>query len=480
MNLENNSVLIKWLKNYWLLLVLPIAYLLLISPYITGRISTNNHNLIITLTTIENWLEDGALAHSFNLINSWGNPGDLGVHYYPRVMSEEGRNYFVSYPPLSFIVFYGVVNIFQPSNFIVAFKLFGVLIHLFSFCVLFYIIKNKSNLWIAYLLGGVFLFFPSSIVLSLMYYPEQLIILLLLLLVVVFEFSSSKDQYFLLLILSFMLVYCDWLGVLIIGSMLFFNLFISEEKLWKVSLFLVLGGSLGGLLLLFQYSNISGFEALVQGLKVRYIERSGVFSEFYSDRGVNLYSSNTLSYLFSHLVPTIIGGLIAVCFLIVKKGLNFKYRWIWLVIVPILVHMIVLFNSNIIHFQNLAKLSLVFSLGVAFWIGKKTIKPVVVIAILSINIFFSVYFVTQYFDQYSSSSEVYDKADFIRENNDLKASIVLEQEGFSEDLVLLSYLTKRNLTWQKDSTSAFLNKSKYSGKIVFLGWPHRNLVIIPN
>lgn len=480
MNLESNSVLKNWLKKYWLGFVLPITYLVMISPYITSEISANNHNLIITLTTIENWIEDGAITHNFNLINAWGNPGDLGVHYYPRVMSEIGRNYFVSYPPLSFIIFYGVVNVFQPSDLVVAFKVFGVVIHLLSFWLVYYILKRKTNLWTAYLLSGVFLFFPSSIVLSLMYYPEQLVMLFMLLLFIVLEFSKNNWKPFMLVFLSFTLVYCDWLGILIISSLLFFNLCISKKKEGLTSFYLVLGGLLGGSLLLLQYSSINGFHALLQGLKIRYIERSGVFSESYSDQGVNLYSMQTLSYLISHLFPTIIGGVITTYFLSIKKKLDWNSGWIWIVIIPILAHMILLFNSNILHFQNLAKLSLIFSLGVVFWMGDKLIKPVIVCTILAMNVFFSTYFVSQYLERYSSSKEVYQKAKFIHDHDDPEANIVLKQVGFSEDLVLLSYLTKRNLTWQKDSISSilFMKRSTNSDCLVLLDWEYKSAVKI--
>ncbi len=457
----------SWFKTYWLLLVLPILYIVLISQYINGDISPNNHNLIITLTTIENWMNDGALAHNFNLINAWGNPGDLNVHYYPRVMSEEGRNYFVSYPPLSFIVFYGVVNIFNPSNLVIAFKLFGVFIHLISFWLVFYIVKDKCSLWSSYLLSGLFLFFPSSIVLSLMYYPEQLIIPLILLFIIILETSQSTVKNILLVLMSFLLVYCDWLGALLIASVVFFNIVIVRDRNFKEASLLIMGGLLGGGILLIQYSSINGFEALFHGLKLRYLERSGVFSETYSDRGVNLYSYNTLVYVYKHLIPTVIGAAIGLLFLGFKKCKVWKSKWFWLVVTPVLLHMILIFNSNILHFQNLAKLSIVFILGSVLWITRKSIEPIIVCSILSLNIFLSTFVISDYFRTYSVSSLIYEKAEFIKAQIKSDDVCILLQDGFSEDLVLLSYLTKRNLIWYANIDEAKISMKEQKDQSSF-------------
>jgi hypothetical protein len=428
--------------------------------------------LIITLTAIENWTEDGALSHNFNLINSWGKPGDIDVHYYPRVMSEQGRNYFVSYPPLSFIAFYGVVNIFNPSNLVVAFKLFGVLIHILSFWLVFYILKGKTSLWTANLLCGLFLFFPSSIVLSMMFYPEQLVILLMLVFIIIIESRHGVTKNCLLLIVSFLLVYCDWLGVLLIGSVVFFNIIISEIKEIKESTFLVLGGLIGGVFLLIQYSSISGFESLFNGMKLRYLERSGVFSETYSDRGVNLYSSNTIVYLYKHLLPTVSGVIFSLFLLDFKKVQILKSKWFWITIIPIVLHMILIFNSNILHFQNLAKLSIIFVLGITLWLTKKEIKPIIVCSVLALNISMSNYIVTNYFNNYSTSTSIYNKAEFINTYVKDENVCIILQEDFTEDLVLLSYLTKRNVICQKDVVSArkYFNSLGLNRKLTFLEW----------
>ena len=107
----------------FLKVVLPLIYILIFLPQLNNQIAPNNHNLIITLTTIENWMDEGALHHNFNLVHSWGNEGDKNVCYYKRVMNEEGRNYFVSYPPFATILIYPFLQMFPKEYLPFGFKL---------------------------------------------------------------------------------------------------------------------------------------------------------------------------------------------------------------------------------------------------------------------------------------------------------------------------------------------------------------------
>lgn len=476
LSLENNITLVEWLKKYWLVIILPVIYIAFIFPFLTDQISSNNHNLIITLTTVENWLQDGIFSHNFNLINAWNNPGDLNVHYYERVMNDQGRNYFVSYPPLSFILFYGFVTLFHCKNLVVSFKLFGVIIHLLSYFILLLVLKKKTSFLTAILLSSMFLFFPSSAVLSLMYYPEQLILLILLLLLFTLEGEKTLLKKCCVFLIGIGLVYCDWLGVLIVGSTMFFTVFIARDQLEKSTYYLFGGAICGGVLLLFQYIQINGFEALFHGLKVRYLERSGVFSETYSDRGVNLYNYRMLHYIGTHLFPTIIGSLVCVFTLCAIRKIEWKNQWVWIVLIPIGVHMLVLFNSNILHFQNLSKLS-VFLIGLCLLMLKKqAVKPKFFLLLLSFNTLFSFYIVSNYLDRYEPSKALYQKAAFVRKHNDEDAVMILKQDGYSDDLVLLSYLCKRNLIWAENIDAA--KELEQKRPIVLLDWSTKQVALL--
>ena len=217
MNLEI-KFLQAWIQKYWLQFFLLVCFAIYIRPYLHDKISNNNHNLIITLTTVENWLAEGADFHNYNLIHSWGKPGDKGIHYYPRVMNQNGRNYFVSYPPFSFLLFYTVVRLIQPDNLVVFFKVFGVIIHCLTFLIILAYLRRKTNENIAILLAGLFLFSPSNIVLSNMYYPEQFVLLLLIILVFIHDLYNRKFKSGIYIGLGFLLVYSDWLGFLIVIS----------------------------------------------------------------------------------------------------------------------------------------------------------------------------------------------------------------------------------------------------------------------
>ena len=245
-------------------IILPLIYLLIFSSQLNNRIAPNNHNLIITLTAIENWGKDGIENHNFNIIHSWGNEGDLNVHYYKRVMNKDGRNYFVSYPPLSFILIYPFLKCLPTDLYPIGYKFFGGVIHILTYILLLIFLQSKTKF--QQIFGAAtFLFFPSSIVLSGMYYPEQLIILIVILFAMAIKNSWSGLW---LAVLSFLMVYADWLGIIVIGGV--FMAF----KLKRITIPIypiLLGALIGGSLLIFQYSLIDGIEGLIHGLKIRYL-----------------------------------------------------------------------------------------------------------------------------------------------------------------------------------------------------------------
>ena len=129
----------------FLKVVLPLIYILIFLPQLNNQIAPNNHNLIITLTTIENWMDEGALHHNFNLVHSWGNEGDKNVCYYKRVMNEEGRNYFVSYPPFATILIYPFLQMFPKEYLPLGFKLFGMIFHVLTYLALLVLFRERSE-----------------------------------------------------------------------------------------------------------------------------------------------------------------------------------------------------------------------------------------------------------------------------------------------------------------------------------------------
>lgn len=469
-----------WLNKYWLPIVLVIAFSIFIRPYINSKISNNNHNLIITLTAVENWLEEGIDKHGFNLIHSWSKPGDEGLHYYPRVMNDEGRNYFVSYPPLSFITFYTAVKLVNPQDLVSFFKLFGAVLHVLTFWLILVFLRKKIDVNLADLFAGLFLFFPAGIVLSNMYYPEQLILLLIVLTLFVFEFRTNKLKSVLLFILGFLLIYCDWLGFLVVASYFLHQIFIKKNKISFEHYTLVIGGVIGGVVLLLHYSSINGFEGLFHGLKVRYLERSGVFSEKYSDRGVNLLSSNSIHYLLYHLLPVVLGVLVVLFVLRPKVKTLLKSSIMWIVIIPVVLHMVFLFNSNILHFQNLAKLSLIFTIGLLSVFRFSAIKKSVAFGLLSVYIFSSCLIVKSYFNKYPEANETYSKSEFIKGELDQNLPVIMIQDEFSEDLVLLSYLLKRNVIHQGSEVAVeeFLKEDINHDSALCIDWGNRKVEVI--
>lgn len=451
-------------KGYIILkVVLPLIYILIFLPQLNNQIAPNNHNLIITLTTVENWMEEGALNHNFNLVHSWGNEGDKNVHYYKRVMNEEGRNYFVSYPPFATILIYPFLQIFPKEYLPLGFKVFGLLLHILTYLALLALFRGRTEF--QRLFGAaVFLFFPASIVLSGMYYPEQLILFLAVLLAVAIQ--NKKSPIFIGL-LSFLLIYTDWLGVLIIGSILLMQFL----KKGYVPMFQILIGAFSGvILLIFQYSLIDGLDGLIQGLKIRYLERAGIFPEEYSDRGVNLFSSESFQFLKNHLLYS--SALALAIILLLKPKLKQTNLLFWMLILPIGIHLILLFNSNILHYQNLSKVGLLLAV-VGSTITKEGKLSWVITLIM---ILYADLACLSYWEDYAVDESIYEEAAFVKENNDPYKVMIIEQDGFGENLVILSYLTKRNLVWSNsiDEAQKMLEPSNQS-EFVLLNLRERSI-----
>ena len=446
-------------SKFWnniIISVLPVVYLLIFLPQLSNKIAPNNHNLLITLTTVENWMEEGAVEHNFNLVHSWGNEGDLNIHYYKRVVNEAGRNYFVSYPPFATILVYPFLQLFPKEYLPIGFKLFGMLVHLLTYLALLILFKGKRPFQRVFG-ASIFLFFPASIVLSGMYYPEQLVLLLLICFAIVLQ---RRTNLVLIGFLAFLLVYTDWLGILAIASVFLMKIL----KKGNAPLVPIIAGSLLALLLLvFQYSLIDGWDGLMQGLKIRYLERSGIFPKVYSDQGVNLISSESIHFVKNHLLHSSIISLIIIILLKPKfKNLEVLF---WVVSVPIILHLFLLFNANILHYQNLSKVGLLLSVIAANVSREGKVKWL----LAPVIILYADLACLSYWEDYPVNSKIYEEAEFIKKEADPSKVIVVEQEGFSENLVILSYLTKRNLVWSNsdERTRQILSEAKQREYILF-------------
>ena len=59
-----------------------------------------------------------------------------------------------------------------------------------------------------------------------------------------------------------------------------------------------------------------------------------------------------------------------------------------------------------------------------------------------------------YWEDYAIDQSLSEEAAFIKAKNDPNKVMVIEQNGFGENLVILSYLTKRNLVWSSSIEGA--------------------------
>ena len=113
-----------------------------------------------------------------------------------------------------------------------------------------------------------------------------------------------------------------------------------------------------------------------------------------------------------------------------------------------------------------------------FLISFPTISKTVSVGILSVYICCSIFITTSYFQNYPTAKLTYKKACFIRPYLDKNIPIVMIQEEFTEDLVLLSYLLKRNVIFKPGirSVKNLLNKNHKSA--VCIDWKNKLGIVV--
>jgi hypothetical protein len=313
----------------------------------------------------------GLFESHFSPIQTYNNKGDKYAAFYKRVEDKNGNNYYVSFPPFSFLfptIIFKIIHI-PPSKFIL--QIFNLVIHFISAILVFLIIlnadskrktdffngKNKLFLgaiiaYIFYLLSPVMLFFHTE-VFSCETFSRPLWLAGILISFKIFNQNSKikKIDLFLISLITFLLTYSEWLGIFF-GTAVLIIAFIKIREFKKNQFSDVFAPSLKGetsensppfrvrgkvnfqlsevsiktnsyylklikcillsvlfslALMVVQYSSINGFYDFIHSLFIRFVERSGYFGERLSSMHISIFNLQSYKLFFENYNSALFG-----------------------------------------------------------------------------------------------------------------------------------------------------------------------------
>jgi hypothetical protein len=368
------------MKRHWkittaAMILVVVVFLLFSKNYIFNKQNAVN-GFILVNTTLSIWNEKSPEEYNYNPVLTYTNSGDKFVTYYKRLEDKEGNNYFVSFPPFSYILAYYFINALQLPMDITSLNILNLLILVAGSILVYFIInlitrKKIFDFSLASLSAMiVYLFIPiNNYVAAATYAPELIFWLssIFFFLKIILHHSQKVLHYILLGISVFLTVYTEWIGIFLGGSILSYCILNRKEEISRklfIYVFLFMGLSL--LLIFIQYSSLNGTAEMIHALKLRFLERSGFFGPKYSDQGIHIFSFSSWKLFLEKINLTLSGFgylllILVFIFILLKKKINYQQGIFKIIFFPLLLpligHVIILFNSNAIHLCCMPKIA---------------------------------------------------------------------------------------------------------------------------
>ncbi|MBX7094648.1 MAG: hypothetical protein K1X56_08010 [Flavobacteriales bacterium] len=331
-----------------------------------------------TLVTMKAWAERGGPEHfHFAPLYTFKNVPDKHVGVLGGVEDSNGDFYYVSYPPLAYLLPYYSLKLFNAGFTSANLQIYSLVLHFFTAFMLFLLLiqltgKKIYTDWLfipllgfaLYLFAPGYLWFHSNV-----YFVDVLMQFFLFALLLIFHkvllLEEKPDWKFLSLLFAivFLSIYTEWLGVFI---SFFFFLFLFVWSILKksrkfISVMLIIAAatscSLGTTFL--QYSSIAGSDKFIQASVDKYKMRSGQ-SDDKAEYGISISNPESYTLLNRHLtnnfitVENILGFsvlLFLIGLMLSKKSFVTLTQGIILLVFlfAIGLHIFVFFNFNALH-----------------------------------------------------------------------------------------------------------------------------------
>lgn len=469
--------------------------------YIKNEMDCINNPYIMSLITLENWETQGMLNCHLSPIQTYNNKGDKYIIYYKHLMDKSGNDYYISFPPFTFIfagTIFKTLNI-KPTR--KALQWLNLILHYLSAIAIAYIIslifyKSQYALFLGFFSGISYLFMPVMLYLHTeIYFPEMLSQVLLIFLTIplihiLIKNNHNKKQYLTFSLILFLLCYTEWIGYfasLTIGLFVFIN-FKKNIYYKRLIICTIMPPLAAGLLTFVQYASIAGIKAYLHSFAIRFVERTGFFGNTYSDKGISHFNIHSYGLFFKNLHNALSGYgyfllLLILIALILKKTKNIPRNIpsniaLYLISTPILIHFLVLFNTNAIHFLCMSKITIIVtflsSIAMYYLLHLKKYKKLIISTIsasLIIAIIISIPIYKNSVTHLYNHTFYKNAGKYITSNTQTNESVFLLNPK-TECIMLpsyLTYITKRNLKAIEsiNELKKFVKKNKIKNYVVF-------------
>ncbi len=368
------------------------------APHINRPLSTNYEWVTAhTLVTLQIWQEEGIVSHGFRPIYTFPNPND---HYIKcpisGVSDDAGNYYYISYPPFAFIFPHLIFSTFGIHPDVLSLQILNVILHFICAYLIFLLLSSlfktstDSKMSMPAIAGAaIYLFSPLALWHHANVYFSDILVQLFFILGVylshLYLFRAGHKKPLItwgLFSTIFLMVYTEWVGVLFGCCLIVISFLFRKQKLFSLRLTILTATAmlLAGLLMLFQYSTISGLDDFLQTVLNRYTERSGHTgkNQFYQ-LNAHLYLGNV--YLRNYFPQFVIIGFLGLLIPILKSSFRKVFRTNTVVVLllalsPALLHHLVLFEFTIVHDMALVKTCVFLSLltGILLFHVEQTTK----------------------------------------------------------------------------------------------------------
>lgn len=411
------------------------------------------------LTTLKIWDEGTASQYHYSPVQTWPNSGDKHMHVYKRLEDRSGDNYYVSHPPFAFMLghLYFYLTGTEPSQ--IPLQIIGFFLHFVGGLALFWLMNNICRDKIAAFISfGVFSFYPVLLFGYTFHFFTEIIGITLWMLMagdlccLLDRGEPTKMALLTLGFLNLLFVYTDWTGVFFSFSMVIFLFLKKDFHARKLAATLQLSLLIGLVMIIYQYSRIAGFNAMLSSMSTRLIERSGFFGSAYSDQQLSIFSLEAYKILalqFHHHMKWLGYGFLLLSVLAlsmrkVRKAIAVpSFLW-WAFVIPALLHFILFFNTNVLHYVYQAKWAVLVAIfsGLFISIVKRNLRYVAI----GLIVLASLVSLIQFREDIPEDIEGAELKKFSGQlkGTDENTAIYVESE-YPINLIYLGYISRRNL-----------------------------------
>ncbi len=350
-----------------------LLFLAVIGVYLFVRFSDidkpldyNGWTTAQVLVTQQIWYENGIQKYYFSPVFTFNNQNDKNIKNIGGLKDNQGNYYYVSYPPLSFLLPFSIFKLLGIYPALLPLNIFSTFLHITSAISIYLLISLFKNdekragldkrAFIGYIL---YLFSPGNFWFYTNIYFADILVntifisgVYLILRIILKKKFHSKLHLLLFGILIFVMVYTEWLGLFFSISVLLYSGICAKKDKRYLTLFFITAIStfIAILLTLFQYASISGFPGLIIELQNKFLTRGGFNSFLKLKPYLNVIYFYKTYYSFEILVLIML-SLISFCFLPgkIRKWLKDGYIFLYFAFVPVALHYLFFFNFNHNH-----------------------------------------------------------------------------------------------------------------------------------